>query len=256
VALNSPAKPPETQGALMATIAVAGTVESSSPKLVAPAWHTGLLVAMFLALVLAGAFFQREARSQPGTLLHPHVVPLYFSLIAMEWGLLYYVWKGGLRRSGTKLRDLIGGRWRSPRDVAIDASLALGIWTVWMFAEKAWDRWLGPEHAASIQTFLPQRGGEILLWIAVSVSAGICEEAVFRGYFQRQFEGFTRSKWIALFLQAALFGVSHGYQGVGACARIAVFGALYGLLALWRGSLRPGMMAHAGSDILSGIFGI
>jgi hypothetical protein len=38
--------------------------------------------------------------------------------------------------------------------------------------------------------------------------------------------------------------------------KIAIFGAMYGLLAIWRKSLRPGMMAHAWSDILSGIFGI
>jgi len=241
----------------MATIAVATGVNSSCPKLVAPRWHTVLLVALFLALTLGGALFQREARSQPGRMLqHSNVVPLYLSLIAMEWGLFFYVWKGGLRRSGTKLRDLIGGRWQSLREVAIDAMLALGIWTVWMIIEKGWEHWFGPEHAASIQAFLPRRGVEILLWVAVSVSAGICEEVVFRGYFQRQFEAFTRSKWIALFLQAALFGISHGYQGVEACVKIAIFGALYGLLALWRGSLRPGIIAHAGSDILSGIFRI
>jgi hypothetical protein len=69
-----------------------------------------LLVALFLVLTLGGALFQLEARSQPGRMLqHPSVVPLYLSLIAMEWGLFFYVWKGGLRRSGTKLRDLIGG---------------------------------------------------------------------------------------------------------------------------------------------------
>jgi membrane protease YdiL (CAAX protease family) len=241
----------------MATIAVVPGIESSRPKLVAPPWHTALLVALFLALAFGGALFQREARSQPGRLLqHPDVLPLYLSLIAMEWGLFLYVWKGGLRRSRTTLRELIGGRWHSLKDVTVDASLALGVWTVWTIVEKGWDRWFGPAHAASIQTFLPQRAGEILLWVGVSVSAGVCEEIVFRGYFQRQFEALTRSRWIALFLQAALFGISHGYQGLEACVKISIFGALYGLLALWRGSLRPGMIAHGGSDILSGIFGI
>ena len=134
--------------------------------------------------------------------------------------------------------------------------LALGLWIVWMIVEKGWNRWLEASHAASIQTFLPRQWYEVLLWVGVSVSAGICEEVVFRGYFQRQFEVFVRSKWIALFLQAALFGIAHGYQGVEACMKITVFGALYGLLALWRGSLRPGMIAHGASDILSGIFGI
>jgi len=76
---------------------------------------------------------------------------------------------------------------------------------------------------------------------------------VFRGYFQQQFEAWTRSPSIALLLQAALFAVSHGYQGARACAKIAVFGVLFGLVALWRGSLRPGMIAHALTDIVGGI---
>src|SRR5580658_4755326 len=241
----------------MATIAVVPEIHSSRQKLIAPRWHTALLVALFLGLTIGGAFFQREARSQPGTLLqHPKVLPLYCSLIAMEWGLFLYVWRCGLRRTGTKLRDLIGGSWRSPKDVAVDASLALGLWVAWMLVEKGWDRFFGPSHAASVQTFLPRQASEILFWIGVSISAGICEELVFRGYFQKQFEVFTRGKWIALVLQAVLFGISHGYQGVEACVKIAIFGALFGLLALWRGSLRPGMIAHSGSDILSGIFGI
>jgi membrane protease YdiL (CAAX protease family) len=240
----------------MATIAVLPGPESSDMKLIAPRWHAVALILLFLGLTVGGALFQREARSQVGRLQYPHLVPLYLSLIAMEWGLFLYVWRGGLRGSGAKLRHLIGGRWLSLRDVAVDASLALGLWVVWIMVQTGWDRWVGPEHAASIHNLLPRRPVEILLWVGVSVSAGICEEVVFRGYFQRQFEAFTQSTWVALFLQAALFGISHGYQGLEACLKIAVFGALYGLLALWRRSLRPGMIAHAGSDILSGIFGV
>src|ERR1700758_2592546 len=59
-------------------------------------------------------FFQRHARSEPGMLQqHPRVVPLYVSLMAMEWGLFVWVWRGGLRKTGTKLRELIGGKWAS-----------------------------------------------------------------------------------------------------------------------------------------------
>jgi uncharacterized protein len=242
----------------MATTTIAATrIESPSSRLIAPWGHTALLVALFLGLAVGGAFFQRHARSAPGILQrHPQVVPLYLSLMAMEWGLFVWVWRDGLCKTGTKLRELIGGKWASARDVFIDCGLALGLWAAWTLVELAWNRGFGSGHAASIQTFLPQRGLEILLWIGVSISAGFCEELVFRGYFQKQFEAFTHSRWIALFLQAVLFGIAHGYQGIEACVKIACFGALYGLLAVWRGSLRPGMMAHAWSDILSGIFGI
>src|SRR5260370_38719980 len=181
----------------MATIAVVPAIKSSSPELVAPRWHTVLFVALFLALTVGGAFFQREARSQPGRMLqHPNVVPLYLSLIAMEWGLFFYVWKAGLRRTGTKLRDLIGGRWQSLTGVAIDATLALGLWTVWMMVEKGRQRWLGPEHAASIQAFRQRCAPEVLLW-GGSASPGICADVVFRGYFQRQFGASTGSKGTA-----------------------------------------------------------
>jgi len=240
----------------VATTAATRT-ESPNSKLIAPWWHTASLVVLFLGLAIGGAFFQRQARSEPGMLQqHPNVVPLYLSLMAMEWGLFVWVWRGGLRRTGTMVGELIGGRWASVKDVSVDCGLALGLWAVWTLVERTWSRWLGPGHAASIQTFLPRRGLEIALWIGVSISAGFCEELVFRGYFQKQFEVLTHSRWIALFLQALLFGISHGYQGIEQCAKIACFGALYGLLAVWRGSLRPGMMAHASSDILSGIFGI
>jgi membrane protease YdiL (CAAX protease family) len=240
----------------MATIA-ATRIESPGSKPIAPWWHTALLAALFLGLAIGGAFFQRHARSDSGTLQrHAHIVPLYLSLMAMEWGLFVWVWRGGLRRTGTKLSDLIGGRWTRVGDVLVDCGLALGLWATWTLVDMAWNRWFGPGDAASIQTFLPQRAFEILLWIGVSISAGFCEELVFRGYFQKQFETLTNSRWIALFLQALLFGVSHGYQGIEACVKIACFGVLYGLLAVWRRSLRPGMMAHAWSDILSGILGI
>jgi hypothetical protein len=222
---------------------------------VARARHTTLLIALFLGLTLAGAAFQRNAGSHAAAAPHaPPIVPLYLSLLAGEWGLVLYVWRGGLRRSGTPLRELIGGPWRSARDVVRDLALGAGLWAVMGLVSLAWDRLVGTGHAAPIRGYLPARPIEGLLWVLLSLSAGFCEELVFRGYLQRQFLAWTRLPWLALILQALLFGVSHGYQGVMACAKIAVLGLLFGLMALWRGSLRPGMIAHALTDIVGGLF--
>lgn len=229
--------------------------EPPAVRPVAPWWHTTLLVAMLVGLALAGALFQRNELAKPPVTPSPTaVLQLYLSLIAMEWALIYYVWKVGLRRTGTSLRELIGGRWGSARDVAVDVALGLLVWGVWTAISWAWDRWLGPGQAASVAGMLPRSALQIGLWIGVSTSAGIAEELVFRGYFQRQFEASTHSRWVAWLLQAALFGISHGYQGVVACMKIAVFGALFGLLAMRRGSLRPGMIGHAWTDVAAGIF--
>ena len=133
----------------MATIATT-RMESPSSKLIAPWWHTTLLVALFLGVAVSGTFFQRHARSEPGMLQrHPQVVPLYLSLMAMEWGLFVWVWRGGLRRTGTKLSKLIGGRWANVKDVLVDCGLALGLWLIWTLIAMTWNRWLGPGHGAS-----------------------------------------------------------------------------------------------------------
>jgi membrane protease YdiL (CAAX protease family) len=89
----------------------------------------------------------------------------------------------------------------------------------------------------------------------VSISAGISEEIVFRGYLQRQLTALTGRTWLALLLQVTVFGIAHGYQGVQNCVAIALYGALFTLLALWRKSLRPGMIAHACTDIAGGLLG-
>ena len=103
---------------------------------------------------------------------------------------------------------------------------------------------------------LPHGPLEIALWVALSMSAGFSEELTFRGYFSAQFHALTGSAPLALVLQAVLFGVTHGYQGVRACCTITLYGLLMGLLAKVRGSLRPGMIVHAWTDIAAGIFRI
>ncbi len=225
----------------------------SIPNPIATRRHTAILAGAFLVAAIAGAFFQaRGSSASSGPSQHPNVVPLYVSLLALEWGLVYYVWRRGLRTSGTRFRDLIGGRWSHWKNVALDGALAVGTWLLWLGIQAGWDSWLGPGHERSVNAYLPRGFAEVPLWIALSLTAGFCEELVFRGYFQRQFTAFTRSRALGLLLQAVLFGVAHGYQGIAATIKITLFGALYGCLAMWRRSLRPGMVAHAWADIYSG----
>ena len=229
-------------------------VHSSRPRPVAPMWHTVVLAGLFLLLALGGARLQHRAAAHgPDLPAAQNPTVLYLSLIAMQWGLVYFVWKAGLRRQGVTLREVIGGRWTNARDVAVDLGLALGVWGLWTGISHGADHWLGADHAASVRSLLPRQPLDIALWIALSISAGFSEELVFRGYFQRQFHALTGSAAVALGLQSLLFGISHGYQGLRACLMISVYGLLFGALALWRKSLRPGMAAHAWTDIAAGL---
>jgi membrane protease YdiL (CAAX protease family) len=58
---------------------------------------------------------------------------------------------------------------------------------------------------------------------------------------------------VGVLLSAAIFGVCHFYQGAKAVVLIAVYGALFGVLAQARKSIRPGMITHALHDTVSGL---
>jgi len=223
----------------------------SKPKLVAPLWHTLGLLLLLLGITFGGFRLQSWSPAGSDSGKHAGNVTLYLSVIVSEWALFYYVWLGGLRRGATRLRDLIGGRWRNTKDVLLDIAVAAGFWVVWTAAAVFMSFVVGPSQVERLGFLKPQGLVEVTLWVMMSLTAGFCEELVFRGYLQAQFLGLTGRAALAVPAQAVVFGVSHLYQGVKQVIVITVLGILFGLLANWRKSLRPGMISHAWSDVLN-----
>jgi CAAX protease family protein len=230
-------------------------VPDSGRKLIASPRHMVGLLLIQLGFAAVGAYLQSRPSGGPNLAPeHSGIVPLYISMIALEWGLVWYVW-GGIRDKGHRLLDLVGGRWNSWKNVAVDLAIAAPFWVLWEETARLVHFALGESHAKTVQVLLPQSWVEIVLWLALSASAGVCEEIVFRGYFQKQFQALTGNIAAAVVLQALVFGAGHAYQGMKQVIVISVLGALYGVLAGWRKSLRPGMIAHAWSDVFGGLLG-
>jgi len=230
-------------------------VPDSGRKLIASPRHTAGLLLIQLGLAAGGAYLQSTPSAGPNLApAHSGIVPLYVSMIGLEWGLVWYVW-GGIHDKGHRLLDLVGGRWSDWKNAAVDLTIALPFWILWEATARLVQFGLGENHAKTVQGLLPQTWLEIVLWIALSASAGVCEEIVFRGYFQKQFRAITGSVALAVVLQALVFGMGHAYQGMTQVVVISVLGALYGVLAAVRKNLRPGMIAHTCSDIVGGLLG-
>jgi uncharacterized protein len=235
-------------------VSPAAVSETSSDRtLIAPLWHTVVLILALLGL----AFFQAHQQSSLETLHLRSRLPLYLSMILFELALLGYVWALGLRVRRVPLRDLIGGKWSGAEDVLRDIGAALVFWGIIVAVLSVLQKLLGtnPVGIKAVGILLPQGIAETAVWVILAVTAGFCEEVVFRGYFQRQFFALTGKTGLAVTLQAVIFGSAHIYQGIKGAFTIAIYGALFGLLAVTRKSLRPGMIQHASQDIFSGIVG-
>jgi uncharacterized protein len=193
----------------------------------------------------------------PGQLAsHSQAFPVYLSLIAMDWALLYYCWVA-VHHHGGNLATLSGGRWTSWKNVAVDVAIALPFWALWEGAAFGvhWlidSRQLGGNGARTFASLLPQSPLEILIWIAVSITAGVCEELAFRGFLQRQFHALTGNISLAVLAQGLVFGLFHAYQGWRNVIVISVLGVMFGMLAAWRGNLRANIIVHSWADIWGG----
>jgi membrane protease YdiL (CAAX protease family) len=169
----------------------------------------------------------------------------------VEWLLFAFV-VVGVWLAGSPLTTVLGQRWRSARDVLRD----IGIGVVFIILQQIVLSVLsahahGAESERAVHYLLPQGRVEMVLWLALSISAGICEETVFRGYLQRQFSALTQNIPAGILLSAAMFGAAHGYQGFWRAVVIGVDGAMLGGLAYWCRSVRPGMFGHALKDALA-----
>jgi membrane protease YdiL (CAAX protease family) len=153
-----------------------------------------------------------------------------------------------LRRSGLYLRDL--GVWRS------------GTWPAWMMALALAAlsiasnlRFFPRMHIPISYAFLPH-GFHLVAALAMGITAGFCEEVLFRAFLMTEFAKAGYSRIMQVLIPGLAFGLSHaGYlnQGflvwLGIMLPTAFLGMMWGVAYLLGGrSLLPAVLAHFLND--------
>lgn len=103
-----------------------------------------------------------------------------------------------------------------------------------------------------LEKFLPHTRFELGWWVALSLSAGFCEEFLFRGYLIWAFQPIL-GLWGAAAFSVVVFALGHAYQGVKGILVAGILGSLLTLVVLISGSLLPAMALHALADFGSGL---
>jgi membrane protease YdiL (CAAX protease family) len=103
----------------------------------------------------------------------------------------------------------------------------------------------------STLALLPRTTGERRLFSVVGLTAGICEEWLYRAFFLAVMSALLGAppEPILVLLAAAAFGLAHAYQGVAGIATTAVLGGVLALLYLDTGSLLLPVLLHAAIDL-------
>ena len=156
--------------------------------------------------------------------------------------------------SGLRLTPVTG--WRVALAIvfvlAAFALLALQLWSV---ARLSPDRRVAVRpKLGDVTFFLPRTREEEGWFIALSITAGFCEELLYRGYLP-----WFMAPWIgsiaAMAVVVLIFGASHLYLSRSAATRATLTGAVLAAIVLATNSLVPAMIVHALIDIGGGTVG-
>ena len=181
----------------------------------------------------------------------------YRSTVAAEWlaalyvFALWFVW----RRSWSALwLDAV-----RPLRFFFGCLLALGVIIFFVLqirkVQKAMAR---PKVAASLRqklafahALVPETPAERRTFWLVSLTAGVCEEIIYRGFLIWLVANWT-GLIAAVVISSIVFGLGHIYLGVVQVPRTAIVGFVLALVVLASGSLLPAILIHAAIDLNSG----
>jgi membrane protease YdiL (CAAX protease family) len=195
-------------------------------------------------------------------LAKPRVEPrerlsLYFSTIVFQWIAAaiagWRAWAHGY--TATQLGLATPGRFKI---LAITLCGAVLIVTLQWLNLRRMGRSASPLRGplqALAQRILPQSTRELVPFLALALTAGICEEFLYRGFAMAAITRTGLPSAVVVFLSSVLFGLAHLYQGRAGFFSTMVLGVLFGISRVVLGSLLPVIVWHVGVDVVAGIGG-
>ena len=112
----------------------------------------------------------------------------------------------------------------------------------------------GPLQAIA-ERILPQTAVELPPYFALAITAGLCEEFLYRGFAMAALTQAGLSAWLVVLVSSILFGLAHSYQGRGGIVMTFVVGLALGASRLTYNSLVPAIFWHSAIDIVAGVAG-
>jgi membrane protease YdiL (CAAX protease family) len=216
------------------------------------------LIFIFLGVVIP---WRGHARLQK-LLAKPHVstmekLALYGSTIAFQWVIVAVVaWRAIVRGMTPEQLGLVSHDVNKIVIVALIGGAMVGV-LHWLNLRR-----IARLHVPAVdgmraiaERILPQSLVELLPYSALAMTAGLCEEFLYRGFVMGVLLRLGWRGWLVVMVSSILFGFAHAYQGRSGVIGTMVLGLLFAVVRLAYDSLVPVIVWHAVVDLVAGIAG-
>jgi membrane protease YdiL (CAAX protease family) len=180
---------------------------------------------------------------------------LYTRTLTVQWIMLMALlsWWLLLDRSSSGLGLVAPGGARFQAGVVLVAVLAAVLGYIWRAAIRMNEADRAKQTAAlgDLAHLLPRTSRDFRYFVALSVTAGIVEEILYRGFALWYLEAYLPI-WAAVLVSSAAFGAGHSYQGIAGVLRTGLAGLAFAVLYVLTGSIWLPIAAHIAVDVLQG----
>lgn len=107
------------------------------------------------------------------------------------------------------------------------------------------------ERFGNLEVLLPRTRAELSRFYWLSVTAGVVEEILWRGFLLWYLASLL-PLWLAAVIGTAGFGLAHGYQGLRQLPMVTLVGGAFVVLYLLTGSVWLPIVLHAAVDMIQG----
>jgi membrane protease YdiL (CAAX protease family) len=182
---------------------------------------------------------------------------LYGGTIAVQWVLVGVVaWRAFAR--GLTMAELGLARHVSAELLLFGLSGAVFLGALQWLNLRRIGRMTGPVPDFTRQLakrILPDMPIEFAPYFTLAVTAGICEEFLYRGFAMATLSRAGIMPWAVVIISSVLFGLAHTYQGRSGVFGTTLMGLVFGAARLGLQSLIPVAMWHSAVDIVAGMAG-
>ncbi len=105
------------------------------------------------------------------------------------------------------------------------------------------------------ERILPQSRAELLPFLALALTAGLCEEFLYRGFAMAALTRAGLPVWTVVLFSSILFAMAHLYQGRGGIVSTLVIGTVFGTARIAYDGLAPVILWHSAVDAVAGVAG-
>ncbi len=213
------------------------------------------ILLLFGVLPFYGAWSFQQYLKRIAAGAPPDRIRLYQQTLVMEW-VAFAAVAGAWAMLGRPVAEL-GFTASSPTQIWVGASVVALVTAYLLYAWRAARKMSDEEKstaAAGLGTlvhFLPQDDRDYRHFVSVSITAGIVEEFLYRGFAFWYLAHFM-PMWAVVLVSSVAFGLGHTYQGASGVLRVALAGIAFGILYVLTGSIWLPMLAHVVLDILQG----